>query len=148
MVGSRTAVLFPLPSIFSALLEDTTLSFWQTRGTAILSPLSSICAAPRGLYLEYLGAGLNQRSVISSTCSKSLKFADVIRQYPTKKITSSVSNRQEMTSSDSIRHLCQVWSIKWVTGNSITHFLCKYIENNTQTCTLLSDSEDEGFVEL
>ena len=26
---------------------------------------------------------------------------------------------------------------------------CKYIENNTQTCTLLlSDSEDEGFVEL
>ena len=25
---------------------------------------------------------------------------------------------------------------------------CKYIENNTQTCTLLSDSEDEGFVAL
>ena len=25
---------------------------------------------------------------------------------------------------------------------------CKYIENDTQTCTLLSDSEDEGFVEL
>ena len=25
---------------------------------------------------------------------------------------------------------------------------CKYIENDTQTCTLLSDSEDEVFVEL
>ena len=25
---------------------------------------------------------------------------------------------------------------------------CKYIENSTQTCTLLSDSEDEGFAEL
>ena len=25
---------------------------------------------------------------------------------------------------------------------------CKYIENSTQTCTLLSDSEDEGFVAL
>ena len=25
---------FPLPSICSALLEDSTLSFWQTRGTA------------------------------------------------------------------------------------------------------------------
>ena len=25
---------------------------------------------------------------------------------------------------------------------------CKYIENSTQTCTLLSDSEDEGFDEL
>ena len=25
---------------------------------------------------------------------------------------------------------------------------CKYIENSTQTCTLLGDSEDEGFVEL
>ena len=25
---------------------------------------------------------------------------------------------------------------------------CKYIENNTQTCTLLSDSEDEGLVAL
>ena len=34
MAGSRTAVLFPLPRIFSALLEESTLSFWQTRGTA------------------------------------------------------------------------------------------------------------------
>ena len=34
MAGSRTAVLFPLPSIFSEFLEDSTLSFWQTRGTA------------------------------------------------------------------------------------------------------------------
>ena len=25
---------------------------------------------------------------------------------------------------------------------------CRYIENSTQTCTLLSDSEDEGFAEL
>ena len=46
MTGSGTAVLFPLPSICSALLEDSTLSFWQTRGTAragsrtaVLSPL-------------------------------------------------------------------------------------------------------------
>ena len=25
---------------------------------------------------------------------------------------------------------------------------CKYLENDTQTCTLPSDSEDEGFVKL
>ena len=68
--------IFPLPSIYSALFEDSTLSFWQTRGTAraawgqrkslSLKRSSRTQKKQRG-FARYLLA-------ISSTCATSQNF--------------------------------------------------------------------------
>ena len=95
---------FPASEYLRSASRTLVRLLWGLFILAVLPLLSSICAAPSRtplswiwvlaqgpstwvnlLYLEYLRKELNHPSslVILSTCAKSLKFADVIWQYPT-----------------------------------------------------------------